>query len=478
MIKKIALSKYKKFESLIVDLPRGISCISAPNGGGKSTICSAIIQGLFGKQRGTAPLNENTEISLELSLYDKLYNIRRLGKMVFLNDEPSSIERVQQVFKPYFYNDNVFKTLFVVEQGTLPISVVLNSVKARDIFSSLFGFQILDDIIEKLREFKSVGTTFQALSVEREKILKDSDQLKSVQEISLPLEKLYEVKYLQELLTEQSQDNTKELQHITRAITEVESTLQRLRVISSLLKQVVSLSSKTCPICESETLDLIKISQRLKESEEKIQFLEVQYSALVKQRPRTLPINAEEVAQRLGEYKALDVTAIIQQKERFETLIRQSTQYDNELKELQKNLCKYELYNFLTKFYDFAVSYYLKLFVSFASQYLTEYTDFKDLVYTNDCFYVGNVPISQLSWGERTTVLTTMHLALSQLFCECYLQQYPFLVFDSAFDFVDDSHAVSIINMLSNSPFQQIILTTHNPKIPQDLGIPIITLEK
>ena len=476
MIRKIGVKNYKKWRELEVTLPAGIVCITGANGQGKTSLCNVISTCMFGASRGV-PIKSDTELQLALML-DKDYEINRRGAEITLNTEPKSITEVEAVFNRYFSSVNTFKTLFVIEQGFIsPFSVATKS-NIRKYFGALLGLDKVADILLSLNYSKNVKSDLTVCKEKFEVIQKELNIIpnldtKDIEDVSSKRKRFEEIKYVTAEGVEAYQEVSKKL-----------SALWSLRVyftkVIELLQDVLRATDTAveCPICASSVAwdTLMAQLQSFKEKATTVE-AEVKAADTKIDKSHTAPLlkEKEELEYFLKHASTADDLYALYVKRKF--LEREkSTSLDQQVR-YEKDLSKCELYHLFYSFEEYAYNFYISKFLEFANIYLETYTKFRNIQLTEQEITVNQIPIQQLSFGERATVLTAVHLSLAQIYCELFLSYCPFIIFDSAFDFVDTKNAEDIIEMLRNSPFKQVVVTTHTTSVISNLGLQRVTLE-
>ena len=252
------------------------------NGAGKSSIAEAITYALYGKVEGKRlgdlanRINRGMEVTIQLVCKGKQVTIKR-GIMpnffeLFIDSKPydqAGNKNVQEYLETELYDIpyQVFKNIIILSVNDFKSFLTMSSGDKRNIVDRLFGFTIINQMRESIREKRrearqEIQTLHDELNILEESIIsindkiellkkeRRTDQTKLIQEYEEKLEQVRE-KHANTSETLQKLNNKYiDLEKIVQEKSSGESTL--INDLSSLKKSIDLYDKDKCPTCGSD----------------------------------------------------------------------------------------------------------------------------------------------------------------------------------------------------------------------------------
>lgn len=252
------------------------------NGAGKSSIAEAITYALYGKVEGKRlgdlanRINRGMEVTIQLVCKGKKVTIKR-GIMpnffeLFIDGKPydqAGNKNVQEYLETELYDIpyQVFKNIIILSVNDFKSFLTMSSGDKRNIVDRLFGFTIINQMRESIREKRrearqDIQTLHDELNILEESIIsindkiellkkeRRTDQTKLIQEYEEKLEQVRE-KHSNTSETLQKLNNKYiDLEKIVQEKSSSESTL--INDLSSLKKSIDLYDKDKCPTCGSD----------------------------------------------------------------------------------------------------------------------------------------------------------------------------------------------------------------------------------
>ena len=483
-----------------IPLPKGITCLLGPNGAGKSTTIESMCFALFGTGALRGKVKEilpgRQSAIVVKGTFPQPFTIQRTPKhsSLELTDGRQfwKTTEISSHFADVFGHRDVFLNVFVAPQGSVSNIATIKNAARRKVLIELLGLASLSDTIQALCA-QTNGLQPPATSVEA--VLKELDQYKKLANGATlsSLSKAVQVRQELSKTDTLTVDPIKARQGLELVTTAIQTANQRLgdvtrflRLKEGICKELNTNGSTECPICYSSiipldvktqlTTDIGKLQTELNSVHTEIKKLashrdNFATAARYKTRGEILA-DAGDVLTQIEDPEACYQAAL-----RTSKLEQMATDVEKQWIQYTNQLPIKDLGNHLKEFLSHILVKYFNRLRTIVSEYLIAYTRFRkfDLTESFDMLVDGR-GIWTLSGGERDLVCTILRVALTQVVSEARFGCCPIIIFDSAFDSIDEKHMSRILEMLQESPFEQIIITHHNSQLRSKMDVNYVHL--
>jgi len=477
-----------------IRLPNGVTCIIGANGTGKSTIVEAICYAMFGSSnlRGSVDelLGNDGTIGLSGSFPQEFLVVKKPKKTLAHIGETELFKATDVInfFVKTFGSKDIFTSIYVANQNAVSEISSIRSGLRRKLLIDLLGLtslsKAIDDYAVTLRGLKPFDEkSYLTLKAKVDELAKqpvqDPQQLYVLRDLRNELEYVKQSQF-KPSVAKAMYDELKKLEvQLVEYGGTVRTTLHTRIQALQLLSEG---QSATCPVCESviqadqvksKLADTIKpLEQSVADTSKRYQEIQMRLTQLAhikdKRDPeeleKMLPANFDpETALRC----ALD---LVQARGSLNALEAERQSYLGLAP-------KVELADHLKAFEGAVLFKYFNRLRDVVSGYLTNYTPFKDFLLNDDFdFMVDGRGLHTFSGGERDLICTCFRIAISQIISEARFGLCPFVMFDSSFDALDEKNLLAVLELLKDSPFQKVLVTTHNEYLTSKIGLNYVRL--
>ena len=493
MFNRLSLSNIRN-KNIEFDIPKGVTCIIGRNGAGKSTVIEALCFCLFGskKLRGSVDelLGKDGVIALS-GYFPEEFTVAKRPKKAAASINGTHLLKATDIAKHFsnlFGSKDLFLNIFVAGQNAVSEISTIRSGLRRKLLVELLGLASLNAKIEEMHsDVRGLRKPVTGLEGTQEKIktlepefgnLSENDVLRAKEKS----DQLQKVKSLQ-VKPELARSKLVELQELH---TTISSDFHRASMECAQKKRIIDTigisETPECPVCYSK-IDASAVRSRLeKDAKEQADKMLGAHNTL-KDSERVLNAYKESSRYPTEEELAKGIPANFDP----ETALRGISELRSANALLNALEAEWQRYNSLKPklelalhLKDFESAVLLKYFErlrSVVSGYLENYTPFKEFVLNEDFnFEVDGRGLHTYSGGERDLICTIFRVAISQVVSEARFGRCPIAIFDSSFDSLDERNMLAVLELLRDSPFERVIITTHNTFFQSKLDLNYIDL--
>ncbi len=494
MFKTIELYNFRHFKEQKIELQPGLNCIVGKNGVGKSTLieCIGFVMYGSGQLRGkvSASVGSKTIIRIVGTFPTDWELLRTGGKTEFTYQETKLLRAtdVKKFFEDIFCSAETFTSVFVAHQRAVSEIAILRPGERKRRLCELLGLMAVEkattalkDIVRGLHKpIVSEEAVAQTL-VEVEAMGKHSlSSLMSIRKLQGDLKRVRALEMPPEQARPQLDGLDAAIQGLQKFISQAEGIIGFKHAAFRLLT-----NQDKCLLCFSK-LDPIThktfLGKQIDAGLAEVKELQTRLDAANSLKSKLTSIASEpletDILKQLGEAIDLDVDTIWTQvadanqtRGKYEHLQTEWSAYKERMPDLELGI---HFQNFL----PFVMSEKFARLEELVTRYLREYSKFNTFRFDDQGnMFVDDKPLKELSVGECDLACLIFRVSLAQMFGEEQFGEPPIAIFDSSFDAVDDDNMVTALELLSDSPFRQIIVTSHREDVARRLGVNTIIME-
>lgn len=476
-----------------IDLPPGVTCLVGPNGVGKSTVVECLAYTLFGSSciRGTVNelfTAEDSSITIK-GYYPEPFEITRTKK----NSEFRTAKDVQigakditAYFTKVFGSADMFKNIFVANQNAVSEIANTRTGLRKKLLAELLGLQDLDEAIRETAlhaGVKKPATTLQEAEAELKELEErtaglDFDTLVKVSTAQDELQKIESLGFdldqanANKALLQSAHDNC-----MTSAATGA-ALLAIKQEVFSLLSQCAG--DGKCPVCYSpmdpqhkQTIqkEIEQLNTHVEDMKMKMKAYAGILQKIVQAAKYRKPAELKAIIGDIKDPKGLHGALI------NKGLLQGTVDHLRDLwKQYEETRPFVELNTHLSEFRTAVTHKYFSELTSLVQSYLLNYTKFRNFEMNEEFdIYVDGRGIWTYSGGQRDLICTILRIALSRVVSEARFGRCLFAIFDSTFDSIDKRGLLTSLELLRDSGFDRVMVSTHN-EFPTIMGLNVIKL--